>query len=222
MPRYSPPPPPLSSSSACSSPEHNLFGSWRARESKIGHLNSPVIAIILPAWKIYARGCYSCAIVRFHSEGGEKSRHRNPSTVGTEIYGRRLNGGGRWKRRCDQVRSLDSWADFGITRWTGRDERAAGVVAWRRGIAERALECCVGAFLRVAAMRHTRESRARKEGTRGWTAGGEEETRGKEMIPPPPPSLPRSFLSSLVTRESRERTCRRTMPGIQAEGWAEN
>lgn len=96
MPRYSPPPPPpLSSSSACSSPEHNLFGSWRARESKIGHLNSPVIAIILPAWKIYARGCYSCAIVRFHPEGGEKSRHRNPSAVGTEIYGRRLNGGGR-------------------------------------------------------------------------------------------------------------------------------
>lgn len=63
----------------------------------------------------------------------------------------------------------------------------------------------MGAFLRVAAMRHTRESRARKEGTRGWMAGEEGETGGEEMIPPPPPPpLPRSFLSSLVTRESRE------------------
>lgn len=81
-----------------------------ARESKIGyagHLNSPVIAIILPAWKIYTRGCYSCAIVRFHPEGGEKPALRIVRGRGDRDLRQAVewsageSGGGR----CGQVRA---------------------------------------------------------------------------------------------------------------------
>jgi len=131
---------------------------------------------------------------------------------------------------------------------TGRN--TAGV-ACRRWIASEP-ERCVGAFLRVAAMRHTRIARGKtwrrskgrsaqwgtrrgkmrwdrtedgpgeKWGTKKgeWDTREEWDRRGRE-------TERRARVLSRSERKRGEcvrrcRTCRRTMPGIQAEGWAAN
>lgn len=137
---------------------------------------------------------------------------------------------------------------------TGRN--TAGV-ACRRWIASEP-EHCVGAFLRVAAMRHTRIARGkrldgeaggevqwdevrdgarwdetgqktgreRNEGQRKgeWDTREEWERRGRERERER--KRARRFIA--LRKEERRahtrrcRTCRRTMLGIQAEGWAAN
>lgn len=123
--------------SSSSSKEHNLFSRSRAKESKIGyagHLNGPVIAIIL--WKIYTRGCYSCAIVALSPRRGRKAEALLRIVRGD----RDLRQAVEWRRwvkaeEADAARCGTRWligiahsvADFGITRWTGRGTSARQV-----------------------------------------------------------------------------------------------